>query len=332
MKSFTAAVGCALAVTLGGSPAHSAEPLIAADESAATAEAGYGRVFGRLVVFDQGEALIWGSSPLFTRFGIFVRSLKTDQVERVAITAEDGSFYWPLKPGEYVIALFSYAEKTGRLWLTFSVPEPGKAAYIGDLHVVFEKSRYRFGVKDEYTRALKNVEARLTEAKLEPVSALMRPEGRLGTYKNVLNVCSPAWGLECDRTYQGVVTLQPEGTYKGFPTTASLTPLLEWKPSKDEGVTYDVAIYEFLVLDPFDVPGAGRHRERGKLAAYAEGLKEPKLQLDTPLQPGKKYLWSVRLRKGDFVSTWSVSSYFDYFVIGWRKGSGQWHGFTTPEK
>lgn len=300
-----------------------------ADEPAATAEAGYGRVFGRVVVFDRGEAQNWSSSPMLSGFSIFIRSVKTDQLERVAIT-DDGSFYWPLKPGEYVIAAFSYANKTGRMWLSFTAPDAGRAAYIGDLHVVFEKSQYRLGIRDEYTRALKKVEARLNETKLEPVNALMRPEGRLGTYKHVLGICSPAWGLECDRTFQGVVPLLPEDTHTGFPTTASLTLHLEWKPSKDEGITYDVAVYESLTLGLLDIPGASR--QRGKLMAYAEGLKEPKLQLGTPLHPGRKYLWSVRLRKGDFVSTWSVSSYFAFFIVGWASGSGQWYGFTTPEK
>jgi hypothetical protein len=327
---FITAFGCALLVALASPPAYSADPLIPADDSTATAEAGYGRVFGRLVVFDKGEALVWGSSPWITGFTIFIYSLKTDQMERVGITAEDGGFFWPLKPGDYVIAMFAYGSSTGRLWLAFSVPEPGKAAYIGDLHIVFEKSRYRFSVMDEYARALKSVEARLTEARLEPVNALMRLEGRLGSFKHVLEICSKAWGLECDRTYQGVVPLLPEGTRKGSPTTASLTPLLEWKPSKDEGVTYDVAIYETVTPGPLDHSEA--RTLRGRLAAYAEGLREPKLQLGTPLQPGRKYWWSVRLRKGDFVSTWSVSSYFDYFVIGWRKGTGQWYGFTTPER
>jgi hypothetical protein len=107
-------------------------------------------------------------------------------------------------------------------------------------------------------------------------------------------------------------------------------PSFEWKPSTAEGVTYDIAIYESLPLTAFDsLPGAAK--QRGKLAAYVEGLQEPKFQPGTPLQPNKRYFWSVRLRNGDLVSGWSTSSYFAFFIVGWATGSGDWFGFTTPD-
>lgn len=154
----------------------------------------------------------------------------------------------------------------------------------------------------------------------------MRPE-IVGSYKRVVEICARAWEIECDRTYQGVAALLPEGTNEGSETTAGLTPQFEWKPSKMLGISYDVAIYESESLNLL-----GTIKERGKLAAYAEGLREAKFQLDKPLEPGKKYLWSVRLRQDETVSTWTTTSYFAFFIIGSARGSGQWYGFTTPDR
>ena len=47
-----------------------------------------------------------------------------------------------------------------------------------------------------------------------------------------------------------------------------------------------------------DLPGA--------LVAYAEGLREPRWSPPS-LQPGRLYQWTVRLRDGDTVSSWSTT-------------------------
>ena len=298
-----------------------------ADETAASAAAGHGRAFGRMVLVEEGKEKAFG---LFTELSIFIWSAKTDEIQRIRFLGDDG-FYWALKPGDYAIAAFIHAGSSGRLWLTFSVPEPGQAVYIGDVRLAVDKARYGFAVADNYSEALKKVETRLQEAQMEPMKSLARTEGRLGTYKRTLGICAKDWGIACGRTYQGVEPLLPQDTTEGFPTTSTRTPLFEWKPSKTDGVTYDIAIYESVTLAGFDaVPGA--RRQRGKLAAYAEGLQEPRFQLSTPLQPDRKYMWSVRLRNGDTVSSWSVSSYFAFFIVGWASGSGAWFGFSTPDR
>jgi hypothetical protein len=99
------------------------------------------------------------------------------------------------------------------------------------LRVIVEQRRFAFGLGDQYDAAVKRNEQRLAKEKVETVRALMRPEERLGSYRNMLPICAKAWGLECDRSYQGVIAVLPEGTYEGYPTTASRTPLFEWKPS-----------------------------------------------------------------------------------------------------
>jgi hypothetical protein len=243
----------------------------------------------------------------------------------------DGSFMWPLQAGDYVIVAYHGMGSvgTGRLWTTFSIPQPGQAVYIGDLRIEASGSLYRFAVEDQYEEALKKVERRLAEGKLEPVKALMQLERKIGTYNRVRGLCAQGWGIKCDGGFQGVEPVVPAGATRGYPLAASVTPRLEWKPSDKEGITYDAAVFESLTLT-VDMPGAPRMR--GALVAYAEGLPEPRFQVPTPLQPAKKYDWSVRLRDGDTVSTWSVSSYFTYFVIGWASGTGQWFGLSTPSK
>jgi hypothetical protein len=164
------------------------------------------------------------------------------------------------------------------------------------------------------------------DAPAAPVKALMRPEV-IGSYKGVMDICASAWQIICDRTYHGVAALLPEGTNERSPTTADLMPQFEWKPAGLPGVSYDVAIFESESLNLLNTV-----KERGRLVACAEGLPEPKYQPDKPLEPGKNYLWSVRLRKGDVVSTWTTTSYFAFLIVAAVRGSGQWYAFTTPER
>jgi len=125
-----------------------------------------------------------------------------------------------------------------------------------------------------------------------------------------------------------VEPLKPAGTAQGFPVTENLTPPLEWKPSSRPGVAYDVAIFESLT---FKYGAAGNvPRMRGALVAYAEGLREPRYSPLAPLQPAKKYEWTVRLRDGDTVSSWSATSYFVFAIVAAASGSGQGFGFATP--
>jgi hypothetical protein len=94
-----------------------------------------------------------------------------------------------------------------------------------------------------------------------------------------------------------------------------------------EGVTYDLVIYE--AFKP-ELDLTGMHRERGKLIFYAEGIRDPRYQLESPLPGDAPYMWSVRLRKDDTVSTWTVTSYFVFFIVGSVRGSGKWYGSRRP--
>jgi len=324
-SAFAARSVIALVMALNFLPAVAAEPLVPDDEATSTTEAGYSRVFGRIVVIEGGKER---SLSVWDGFSVRLRSLNTDE-SQIILLGDDGNFYWPLKPGEYVIQSFAHGNSRMRFWFTFTAPEPGRAAYLGHLRLTLDRGRVDIAFADEYEAALRRVEPRLAKWKLEPLKALMRPEERLGSYQRLLGICAKPWGLECDRSYQGVVAVQPEGTFEGYPTTSSRTPLFEWKPSPTEGVAYDLAIYEaFTPSSDF----LGLYRERGKLIFYVEGIPEPRYQLESPLPADRKYMWSVRLRRGDTVSTWTNTSYFAFFIVASVRGSGKWYGFETPAK
>lgn len=319
-------------ISLSGLTSCTWEAVRLADEKVATPSAGYGRAFGRIVFIQDGKEISWGApgSLAWNTLNIYIQSLRTRQLQDIEIRG-DGTFVWPLQVGEYMILTYKkFPPMTmGSLRTTFSIPQPGRAVYIGDLHIYVEKSHYRFTVEDKYEDAQQKSGAQFIEAKFEIGKALMQPEAKLGTYAGVWNICAERSGITCDRNCQGVEPIEPPGATAGYPTVSILTPLLRWKPSRKDNVSYDVAIYDSLTLT-FDTPGAPR--ARGALVAYAEGLREPQYQVTEPLKPGRKYDWSVRLREGDDVSTWSLSSYFAFFIVGWASGTGQWFGLSTPDR
>ena len=321
-RALTLGTICVLAVVVA---ACGEMPVKPAAEESATVEAGYGRAFGRVVYLENGKQRVWKWGE---ELPVFIRPLPGGPLRRMAIKG-DGRFIWPLKAGDYVIAGYSLLgpPRTGRLWLSFSVPRPGQGVYIGDLRIEAMRGQYHFVIEDKYADALAIAESRLLAVNMAPLKLLMTPEPRQENVKNVWSICAERSGVTCDKNVQGVEPVQPPGTATSFATVASLTPLLEWKPPSKEGFTYDVAVYESLSLAG-NVPGA--LRIRGTRVAYAEGLREPRYQLSTPLAPNTRYEWSVRLRDGENVSTWTTTSYFAFFVVGWAAGSGQWFGLDTP--
>ena len=184
-------------------------------------------------------------------------------------------------------------------------------------------------VFDDYETALTAYKERFAGAQEEPLKRLTQPEQQLGSYQHVVGICAQEWGIECGRTYQGVEPLQPEGTASAFPQVASLTPTFAWKPSSKTDVSYDFVIYETVSLVESDMFNG---RIPGKTVFYVGDVKEPKFALQTPLETGKKYNWSVRLRRGDTVSSWSRCGYFAFIIVAFISESGKWFGFSTPSK
>jgi hypothetical protein len=317
-------------------------PQRVADEESATLAAGYGRAFGRVRYFDGVREVTFATGPFAhwsNTLTLFVRPRRGGEMQYMPVGG-DGSFAWPLQAGDYVIVGFHRTRQgtwdvhrtymTGRLMAAFSVPAPGKAVYVGDLHIKNQGAASGVEVLDHYDEALKRMEAKLAAGKSEPGKGLMALERPPGSYRRVGPICAPTFGLSCTENLKGVEPVQPVDTAWAFPITQSLTPLLEWKPSHSPGATYDVAIYESLSF-MFGATGAVE-RMRGGLIDYAEALPEPRYTPTAPLAPGKKYEWTVRVRIGDAVSTWSTTSHSLYLVIAAKKGAGQLFGFETPAR
>lgn len=226
------------------------------EETSATAEAGYGRAFGRIEYLEDGKETSWNAAEFFGDcLVLYVRPVGSGELKPMVMEG-DGTFYWLLPAGEYVIIGYrmvrrgwgSNPVRSARLMTTFSVPQAGQAFYIGDLRIQTVKSRFRFGVVDRYDAALKRADARAAGPRFGAVKALMRLEQSPGRFTRVTGICSPSWGLQCDSSYQGVRATEPWGTALTFAGTKSLSPRLEWQPSSRRDVTYDVAIYEVVPI------------------------------------------------------------------------------------
>jgi hypothetical protein len=305
---------------VGGEPQVGTGPGIAATSVATT-----GQVFGRLRLYQKGKEVEF--SHFTNRLQLFVRSQQSGEIQRKDFTGKGGNFQWTLPSGDYVIVGYFFQNQTGRLWLTFSVPDTGEAAYIGDLHIFVLDGRYGWQILDASPDAAKDSRGGSAIEGEKTTVALMKAEERLGRYRRMTSVCAVAeWGIECDRTNQGVKPLSPAQTTSGFPIVDSLTPRLAWSPVDREGVTYDLAVYESI-----GAPILGLKHIRGTLLLYVEALPQPFYQFDTPLARGKRFEWSVRLRREDVVSTWSTTGYFVFFIIGAASGSGNWFEFSTPD-
>jgi hypothetical protein len=314
----------ALLAFLAASAVLADDALVQENPALATSEAGYGRVFGRIVMVEDGRER--EISAMLDVVRVRIRAAATDQTQALRVTG-DGRFEWALKPGEYILQSFYYRQSLFRIWNAFTVPEPGRAAYLGNLRVIVDGRRMALEFVDAWDDEAKVREARFRDMGVEPEKALLRREAPVGSYARVASICAKGWGIECTRNFQGVEPVRPEGAYQGYPRQETRTPFFEWKPSQAEGIAYDFAIYE-----AFD-PGLFEGRtERGRLVFYKEGLAEPRFQLEEPLPAGRRYMWSVRLRKGDLVSTWTSTSYFAFLLVAWTSGSGQWFGFEIPDR
>lgn len=332
------ALGRAASVALLASLLVSCAAQPPVSEAEGTAAAGYGRVFGRVQYSYNGAPTELGLAMLGSHdVTLFVRQAGSEQLQYLK-PERDGTFSWPLKAGDYVLVGLaagrtagSYREGTTRRYMApIAVAEAGTAVYIGDIRIASRSGRYNIDVVDGYDETLSRMQAQLEGAKFRPVKAFLQPERPPGTYKRVQPICAAAWGLTCSSTQQGVEIVAPVGPGMTFPTTESLTPLLEWKPSPRKDLTYDVVIYESLTF----AYGFGDQVNRmlGARVAYAQGLTEPRFTPPSALQPGKKYEWSVRLRSGDTVSSWSTTSFSVNLVVAGRRESGRLFAFETPEK
>jgi len=294
---------------------------------AANADSTMGYAVGRILTVEDGKEHShhpW-IFPVYP-FDVYLRSTATGQVDRRELEG-NGDFAWKLPPGHYQIAGFqAYGpRRIGRIWTSFVVPEPRHIAYVGTLRLeIVQGSGYRFKIDDDFDETMAALKDKIPTASVQPpLKSLMILEPTLGRASSWWSICSERSGLTCDHSYQGLQALKPAGADKGFPLVDSLEPILQWKPPSVGDFTYDVAVYESISVAP-------ARTLRGKLVAYAEGLSDPTWKISPSLDPGRRYEWSVRLRSGDEVSTWSTSGHLTFLVIGFGGGYGQWFGLSTP--
>jgi hypothetical protein len=308
-------------------------------EADATPQEGYGRAIGRIIVSEDGKEVAMGpgftSSNLLT---LYLRSARTGELAYLELQSS-GHFVLPLKPGGYVLLGYRWRRpdiavqrtSTVRVMATFTVPQAGQAIYLGELQVATGREGSRFRVVDKFGEdGLSWFQSRPDAAKFQVAKGLMVLEAPVGKYKSVSRICSGNWGIACTKEFQGVEPLAPEGAAHGFPIVATLAPLLAWKPSGRADVTYDVAVYESHPLVPMAMASSRAQCFRGAVVAYAEGLAEPRF-VPPGLARDKLYEWSVRLREGDIVSTWSTTSHDIFIIVAASRGWGEYFGFGTPK-
>lgn len=242
-------------------------------------------------------------------------------------TFRGGDFSWSLPPGEYSVLGFEYVENgIARIPVRahFTVPAGGKTVYVGDLALVTRGNATAPALAHAYEIALAEFRAKHPD-RPPPENAVMLPEEEPGVATAIKHICAEGWGISCTKQFRGITPVRPTEV-KGFNPVDRLDPIFQWQPATDRQVTYDVVVYEAA-----DFKGRnGTGYLLGRLAAFRQGLTSPTWQVDRPLTPGQRYFWSVRLRKGETVSNWSTYTYFNFFLIGFSSGSGQWFSFTTP--
>jgi len=242
---------------------------------------------------------------------------------------KSGDFVWSLPPGQYTILAFARMDRGWNIQsmrAVFAVPDSLDPVYIGDLLFATRDGRYAVGARDGFDEAATQFNSAYPDRAGTLLNGTVGPEENLGSWARTSYVCAPEWKVECTKNFRGVTPLLPADG-KGFTLAGDLHPQFRWVPSADGTITYDVALYEAA---SFNDDGITRQFTEGRMIAYRQGLSAPEWRPDLSLEPDRKYYWSVRLRRGDLVSTWSSYSYFNFFIIGFSSGYGQWFKFTTP--
>lgn len=239
-------------------------------------------------------------------------------------------FTWSLPPGDYIALAFQRTDRGSTVMpfrALFTVPEGGGPIYIGDLLFAVQGARAVVGAGDDFVEAGKRFDAAHPDLAGKLAKNLVRQEDVLGDASEVVGICDEAWKLACTKNQLGVTPASPSDG-RGYDRITDLRPEFRWNSSADPQVTYDFALYDSA---SFGLDALSKSHVEGRVVAYRQGLAEPAWRPDTPLEADHRYYWSVRLRRGQTVSTWSTWSYFNFFIIGFASGYGQWFRFMTPE-
>ena len=291
-------------------------------------------VFGKLELSLDGKNAKIGTISTFGLNGIAALVLPEGANTALVLPFdEQGWFAWKLKPGSY--SLLGLVSQSGNHIQVMPIDAPFIAedgdslVYIGHIRAESKGTQYNVGFMD--SDVADEVRRRYGDA-ATPTKRLLQRADKLGTYSRVRSVCDKTWGLPCTRELTGVTPIHPKlvrgihGTT--FASLDSVSPILKWQAANTPGVSYDVAIWEAAA---YRLPSKlSTDYTPGQLALYQENLAAPELALTQPLKPKTRYYWSVRARDRDVVSSWSRAGHFNFMVVAWTRGSGEWFAFESP--
>lgn len=301
------------------------EPLPRTIKDTPSAKPGHALVLGAVKLVQDGKAR--KCSTLLSECILIILPSGSTRATVYAFKG-DAPFAWSLPPGKYTLLAYEVAypgTTTVPLDLAFTVPEGAGAVYIGDLLLLLRGNGYRTGLADFSDAAQQRYKAAHPEDSSPLVKSLLdiEPTPAAPAAKTTA-ICAAEWGLTCTDDMRGVTPTSP-ATIKDHAPVPDLRPQFAWQPSPVQGVTYDLALFEGV-----SYAGTRQSWLPGPLVAYRAGLTAPSWQPEEALRPQARYYWSVRLRKGDIVSTWSTRSHFSFFLIGFSSGSGDYFNFSTP--
>jgi hypothetical protein len=289
-------------------------------------------IFGSVEVFVDNEKQTWGVKwDRHSNFYLIILPENSSEAHTYHL-AKDGNFYWVLPDGKYTLLGYQWQDggqsRMGEFRAEFTAGESGEAKYLGAIEIRGNKQVLMPEILDKYDLAKPLFNEKFAGRENEPHKSLIALPEPVGNFSVITSACHTSWKIGCTDNYRGVTPLQPEVANYGFPVSQTSTPTFRWEPSTDKEVGYDFALYEAAT---FNLGGATPSYTAGHLVAYEEELKSDSWTSPTPLKSETKYYWSVRLRKGATVSSWSTLSYSYYVILAAGWGSGQWFAFQTPQ-
>ncbi len=296
-----------------------------------TLPADTGLVFGSAEIYVDDKKLQLGFSWSGENHFFLLILPPDSNVATTYEVSEEGTFFWPLPPGEYLLLGYRWQQagtaRSGDIRASFTVPGIGTDAYIGSLEFRGNEYSLNPNLLDRYDQLKASHDERFPDRRGTTVKSLMQPPERPGTYTAMLPACHERFSIECSDRFRGVTPTAPEVTTSGFPAVRTLQPEFAWQGSANADIHYDLILYEAAT---YTINQVTDFYARGRLAAYVEDINATSWRPDKPLKPGTRYFWSVRSRDGEVVSSWSTQSYLSFAIVAWSSGYGQWFQFETP--
>jgi hypothetical protein len=137
-------------------------------------------VFGKIVIVENGRTIVPYNLWTTRTVPILYRAQTRKQVAAVPQVQPDGSFYWLLPRGTYVIEEIQFGYSLTP-HIAFQVPATGQAFYLGNLTIAAETSWFlrkncansQVSVRDEFDQARGELPTRIPNVPAAPEKKLM---------------------------------------------------------------------------------------------------------------------------------------------------------------